>query len=50
LKKEEPFLWTDAQQKAFDILKEKLITASILQYPNFNKPFILYTDASGNGL
>ena len=50
LKKEEPFSWTDAQQKAFDILKDKLVTAPILQYPNFNKPFILYTDASGNGL
>ena len=50
LKKEEPFFWTETQQKAFDFLKEKLITAPILQYPNFNKPFILYTDASGNGL
>ena len=50
LKKEEPFSWTNNQQEAFDYLKEKLITAPILQYPNFNKPFILYTDIYGNGL
>ena len=33
-----------------NILKEKLITAPILQYPDFEKPFTLYTDASYQGL
>ena len=50
LKKEEPFSWTEKQQRAFDYLKERLITAPILMYPDFTKPFILYTDASGTGL
>ncbi len=46
LKKEIPFIWTNEQEKAFKILKQKLIEASILQYLNFEKPFILFTDAS----
>ena len=50
LKKEVPFEWTIKQQKAFDYLKECLMKAPILQYPDFDKPFILYTDASGTGL
>src|SRR3989337_1589218 len=50
LKKETPFEWTIKQQKAFDYLKECLMKAPILQYPDFDKPFILYTDASGTGL
>ena len=50
LKKDIPLIWTDEQQRAFDILKEKLTTAPILQYPDFEKSFILMTDASKNGL
>ena len=34
----------------FDQLKEYLITMPILQYPDFTKPFILFTDASITGL
>jgi TolA-binding protein len=50
LKKDIPFTWTERQQKAFDHLKDCLVKAPILQYPNFEKPFVLYTDASGTGL
>ena len=50
LKKDEPFLWGDKQQIAFDRLKEMLIKAPILSYPDFNRPFIIYTDASERGL
>ena len=50
LKKEEEFLWTDTQQRAFEYLKERLISSPILGYPDFEKPFFLYTDASGIGL
>jgi hypothetical protein len=44
------FEWTKEAQQAFDTLKLKLTTAPILAYPNFKKPFIIYTDASREGL
>lgn len=46
LKKGTPFLWTSLQQNAFELLKEKLCSKPILQYPDFSKPFVLTTDAS----
>ena len=46
LKKDTPYIWTELQQKAFEKLKKKLTEAPIVQYPDFNKPFFLYTDAS----
>ncbi|GBC30198.2 uncharacterized protein LOC110064491 [Rhizophagus irregularis DAOM 181602=DAOM 197198] len=49
-RKDVPFVWTDKQQKALEELKEKLINYPILQHPNFEKEFILITDASGEGL
>jgi len=42
--------WNDERQKAFETLKQKLIEAPILQPPNYEKEFILITDASGYGL
>ena len=42
--------WDEPQQKAFDKLKECLTSPPILAYPNYNCPFVLYTDASGDGL
>ena len=50
LKKDTPFEWTNKQQTAFNYLKKRLMTAPILEYPDFSKPFVLYTDASGTGL
>jgi hypothetical protein len=50
LKKDAPYIWTNDQQESFDKLKEKLITLPILQYPDFSKEFILYTDALEVGL
>ncbi len=49
LKKDTPFEWTNKQQNAFDYLKKRLIEAPVLQYPDFSKPFLIYTDASGTG-
>ena len=50
LKKDQPFVWTEKQQNAFDRLKARLIEEPILRYPDFNLPFILFTDASKTGL
>ena len=50
LKKKILFIWTNKQEKAFRILKQKLIEALILQYSDFEKPFILFTDISKIGL
>jgi hypothetical protein len=38
--------WEEKQERAFNLLKEKLITSPVLIYPDFEKEFILYTDAS----
>ena len=50
LKKETTYEWTNEQQKAFGELRQKLTEAPIVQYPDFTKPFFLYTDASLTGL
>ena len=44
------FKWTDACQEAFSTLRQRLVSAPILAYPDFNLPFILDTDASAVGL
>ena len=41
-----PFSWGEDQQKAFELLKFLLASAPLLAYPNFNKEFIIQTDAS----
>ena len=48
--KKRPFVWGQQQQKAFETLIDKLCTTPVLAYANYNKPFILHTDASLNGL
>ena len=43
-------LWNDDCQQSFDKLKDLLTSAPILAYPDYNKPFLLETDASEEGL
>jgi deoxyuridine 5'-triphosphate nucleotidohydrolase len=50
MRKDQPFIWTTEHQEVFEELKHRLISAPILIYPDFDKPFILYTDASSFGL
>ena len=43
---DQPFEWSDKCQTSFELLKEALIKEPILRFPDPNKPYILYTDAS----
>lgn len=45
-KKEQKWEWTEAQQSAFEKIKQTFLEDIIIQYPDFNKPFYLATDAS----
>ena len=40
------FHWTEECQKAFDFLKKSLTVVPLLAYPDIEKPYMLYTDAS----
>jgi len=50
LKKNQKFIWKSEQEGSFKILKERLINAPILKFPNFEKEFIIRTDASYEGV
>ena len=45
-KQDVSFEWTLQCQASFEMLKDALITSPILKYPDPNKPYILFTDAS----
>jgi hypothetical protein len=49
-KKEVPFKWGEAQQKAFEELKTKLTTTPVLALLDFGKTFEIECDASGIGI
>ena len=40
------FEWTDRRQRAFDEMKAIICADAINVYPDLNKPFHIYTDAS----
>ena len=43
-----PFLWSESCQEAF--VEEAPPSPPVLAYPDFLKPFVLHTNASGKGL
>lgn len=50
LRKDTPFVWTIDCEQAFQILKQNLITSPIVIPPDWNKPFIIFSDASDVGI
>uniref|UniRef100_A0A8R1IXM4 RNA-directed DNA polymerase n=1 Tax=Caenorhabditis japonica TaxID=281687 RepID=A0A8R1IXM4_CAEJA len=49
-RKNEKFRWETPQQEAFDTLREALLDKPILAFPDYEKPFHLFCDASAVGL
>jgi hypothetical protein len=50
LKKGNKYIWNDACDEAFKVLKKLLTTSPLLTQPDITKPFDVYCDASGTGL
>lgn len=50
LKKGVSYNWTSVEQEAFDCLKHALTHAPVLKLPDFQKEFVIETDASGKGI
>lgn len=48
-KKDVVFKWTEECNKNFEILKERLLHPTVLQYPDYDKQFIITVDASATG-
>jgi hypothetical protein len=46
LKKRAPIKWTDDMQQAFDKMRLLMAADALATYPNHNKRFDIYTDAS----
>ena len=43
--KSQPFVWTPECQASFDMLHSQLTNTPIVQLPDPNKPYLLFTDA-----
>ncbi|GJZ02922.1 gypsy/ty3 retroelement polyprotein [Tanacetum coccineum] len=50
LLKKNAFKWTSEAQLSFEALKKAMMEALVLGLPDFNKPFVIATDALGVGL
>ena len=45
-----PVEWTDIHQSALETLITSITSVPVMAYPDFQKPFVLHTDASKDGL
>jgi hypothetical protein len=50
LRKTQPWIWTQDRQDSFKRLKSLMAESPVLAYPDYSKPFVLYTDASDVGI
>lgn len=50
LKKNCKFVWTEQCENSFQLIKAKIMSPQILAFPDFEKPFVLTTDASNIAL
>ncbi|KAD4384249.1 hypothetical protein E3N88_24417 [Mikania micrantha] len=50
LTKKEGFIWNEETARAFNKLKQALVTAPVLRLPDFSAPFIVECDASSEGV
>ena len=50
IRKEEKFIWSDACQHSYDELKHRLTSAPVLTLPSGSEGFVVYYDASKQGL
>ena len=49
-KKATPWIWTEAQTKAFETLKTLMCSKPVLTQPQYDKPFVVHTDALAYGV
>ena len=47
---DQEFQWTEEVNEAFQILRKKLCESPILQFPDYDRPFIVSTDDSGHAI
>ena len=50
LRKDKKFTWTESCERSFQELKRRLTTASVLTLPDIHQDFVIYCDASRQGL
>jgi len=50
LRKDHKFGWTEECEASFQELKQKLVTAPVLVIPEGNEGYLIYSDASRQGL
>lgn len=49
-RKGQPFIWGEEQERALDQLKQLLTSNAVMAYPQIDKPYKLFTDASNHAV